>query len=492
MRRPLLPVLILCLATLGVFLPLLHAHFLLWDDNTNVYLNRWYQPVSLAHTLHFWTESYNHTYRPLVHTAWAAIALASYSANPLHIPGGGETHFDGRVFHAVNVLLHLLNVLLVWRLARLWVKNDWCAVGGALLFALHPLQVESVGWITGFNELLCATFCLGSVWCYCRFSTKAASRSRTFYIWAAVLYGLALLTKPAAVALPLVLGVLDYLVLGRSLRQAGRSLAGWLVVGIGWSLVTALVHPDDYAGIPPALYLRPFLAGDALAWYLEKLVLPYPLTADTGRVPAVAMSTPLFWVRWIIPVALIAGAWVLRRRSAWPLAAALCWLFWLLPVAGLKPFHFQLVYSMVADRYTYFVLAILALAVAVGLEANQRPLIRCGYGALLVVWAGLSTVQTRTWTDNFSFFQQILAVNPRSWMANANLAQAYNAENQPGKAIPYVRAALQLDPQRWEFHVMLARYSLATGDVQTARESYAAALRLNPNFGEAQQYVQSH
>jgi hypothetical protein len=491
MRRPLLPVLVLCLATLGVFLPLLNAHFLLWDDNTNVYLNPWYQPLSLENTARFWTESYNHTYRPLVHTAWALIAWASYSTTPLHIPGGGETNFDGRVFHCVNVLLHLLNVLLVWRLARLWVKNEWCAVGGALLFALHPLQVESVGWVTGFNELLCATFCLGSTWCYCRFAIGDSGQARRLYIGAVVFYGLALLTKPAAVALPLVLWVLDHFIIGRSAGQATRSLAPWLAAGLGWSIVTALAHPDDYAGVPPPLFVRPFLAGDALAWYAEKFFLPFPLAADTGRTPAVVMKESAFWLRWTVPLFLLAPSWTRRRRIPWFLAAVLGSFLWLLPVAGLKPFHFQLVYSMVADRYMYFALAIVALAVASGLEDIYETGVPIGYFyvPLVLVWAGLSSVQTRTWVDNFSFFQHILAVNPRSWMANANLAQAYNGEGQPGKAIPYVRAALQIDPTRWEFHIMLARYSLAVGRVHAARENYAAALKLNPGNAEAMQYL---
>lgn len=471
-----------------VFAPLLGAEFLLWDDNINTYRNPWYLPLSWENTGRFWVETYNKTYRPLVHTAWAAIAWVSYSAEPLKVPGDGSTQFEARVFHGVNLFLHAFNGVLVWRLCRRFVQSGTAALLGTLLFLLHPVQVESVGWVTGFNELLCATFCLGSLFYYLNWLDGQAGKTSAGppYALAFGLFLLALLVKPAAVALPLVFWVFGTLLHHQKPLLALRTLGPFLVTGALWSLVTALAHPPEYAGAATPLWTRPLIAGDALAFYAGKLLLPLQLGIDYGRRPHAVMQGGWVWAAWLVPVLLFAWCWFLRRRSVWPMVVYLSGLAWLLPVCGLKPFHFQLVYSTVADRYLYFVLVPLALALAVVLETNFGRRLRPAVVLLIVAWGFISFRQATTWQNNFTVFGQALTVNSESWMANANLGAAHDVEGRQELARPYFEAALRLKPDLWQMHIKLARYAQAAGQIETARNHWASALKIRPDLQEAQ------
>jgi len=493
LRRPAVPAFALCLVTMAVYCSTAAGQFTVWDDKVNIYANPHYLPVTWASTVDFWLEQYNHTYRPLVHMAWALMVLLSRSSQPLHIPGAGTTFFDARVFHAFNLLFHLVNVLLVWRLARLWVKNDWAAAGGALVFAVHPVQVESVGWITGFNELFCGTLCLLSTGCYLRFAMAArdGKPGGSFYAGSVLLFALALLTKPAAVALPVMLWMFDVWGLGTAAIKATQRLGGWVAAALLWAALSAGVHPEDYSGAPPPLWQRPFVAGDAFTFYLYKLALPFNLCIDYGRKPSAVLAWPEVWVEWIVPLLVIAVAWILRPRTPWPLLAVGTAIAWLIPVCGLKPFHFQLFYSTVADRYLYFALLGTAFAVARGLEAvatrPNRSIICGGYGILVAAWCLLSFEQGFTWTNNFTLFGQAARVTPTSWMARANLGAAYDEEgNYPAAADQFV-AALAINPSLWQMHVKLARYAGAAGRPDIARQEWDDVLRLNPGYPEAVQ-----
>ena len=473
-----------------VFAPLWGAHFTHWDDNLNVWQNPRYLPVSLENTFFFWHEAYNYTFRPLVHTVWAALAALSQFGGPHHVPGGGETPFDARVFHGANVLLHLANTFLVQKLLRRAVKPA-AAAGGALLFALHPLQVESVAWVTGFNELLCGGLCLLSVWFFLETRTENSPHKNSpqrAYALSLVFYVLALLTKPAAVALPLVLWIFDGCLQKQSWRASGRVLWPFLLLGLMWSLVTAGLQPESYAGTPPALWTRPFLAGDVWTFYGQKLILPVNLGIDYGRKPEISLQNPWVWFAWTVPALLLFWAWKIRARNVAPLLGIGVFLAWTLPVCGLKSSHFQLQFSLVADRYLYF--AFLGFAFWAALWIDQWPekrgrLQKIAAVALVLVWAMLSWRQIQIWHDNFSLFTQAIRVNPRSWLAHANLGAAYANENQTPKAAPHWQRALEINPKLWQMHVSLARYFTQNGEKNAAFSHWKAALQLKPDLLEA-------
>src|SRR6266540_5690326 len=154
---------LVCLVTLVVFWPVQHHEFVVWDDNVHVFENPYLNPVTFDHLLALWRAPYAHLYIPLTYTLWAMIAVVSRWGTP---DPTGRAPLDSQLFHSVNLLVHLMSVLVVWRIVRLLLNHtvrrgqnpaahpsrtrvEWAACGSVLLFAVHPLQVEAVAWVTG-------------------------------------------------------------------------------------------------------------------------------------------------------------------------------------------------------------------------------------------------------------------------------------------------------------------------------------------------------
>ena len=176
----LLVVLILVMATVAVFWPVLGHEFLAYDDSVNVYQNPYLQARSLDNLMHFWRYPFEGLYAPLTYTGFA---LASWLPSLLSTNPSAAVTPDPRVFHGMNLLLHLLSVLIVWRIIEQLLRRtchngakmdaganrlplEWAACGGALLFAIHPIQVEAVAWATGFKDLLFGLLSFAAVWLF--------------------------------------------------------------------------------------------------------------------------------------------------------------------------------------------------------------------------------------------------------------------------------------------------------------------------------------
>src|SRR5262249_44735531 len=163
------------LVTLAVFWQVNSYEFVLWDDGLHIYENPYLQSLTFDNILAFWREPYVELYMPLTWTLWALTAAVSrgVTANPT-----ASTPFAPQSFHLLNLLVHPLSVLVVWCIVRLLLSRtvqrpalsafptraEWAACGGALLFAVHPLQVEAVAWATGFKDVLCGFLSCVAIW----------------------------------------------------------------------------------------------------------------------------------------------------------------------------------------------------------------------------------------------------------------------------------------------------------------------------------------
>src|SRR5215471_10622454 len=172
---------LLALVTLTVFWQVQGHAFVLWDDGLHVYENPYLQALTFDNILALWRAPYAELYIPLTWTLWALTAAVSrrVTASPTAGPA-----LDPQFFHTLNLLGHLLSVLVVWRIVRLLLDRtvprpatsplltsvEWAAGGGALLFALHPIQVEAVAWVTGFKDVLCGFLSCVAVWLYLRYA----------------------------------------------------------------------------------------------------------------------------------------------------------------------------------------------------------------------------------------------------------------------------------------------------------------------------------
>jgi len=457
------------LLTLLTFARVVGHGFLVWDDRLNITENPLLVPWTSGNWLRFWQGSYARLYIPLTYSWFAGMTWLSQWTN------GGP---DPRLFHAGNLLLHLANVGLVcWLLKRL--SKNWLAAGaGAALFAVHPLATESVAWVTETKGLLSASFGLVSLHALVSAAqiNPAKDRSPAWQWLGAGTLALvaALLAKPAAAAIPLVGLVILCGPLQVNWRRAVAMLVPWFVVVAGFAISTRQLQAEQLQFVPPAWWLRPWIALDAIGFYLSKLFWPVGLAADYARTPDVVRAEGLanFW--WILFIVAI-GAWFARRQSAGLVGLAI-FVAALAPVLGLVPFGYQHV-STVADRYAY--LALLGPAYVV-----TDWVARGGVGRLWIcvpvaaVLAALSLRQTGLWQDDETLFRGTLAITPQSSVAHNNLAFHLLERRALDEALPLAREAVRLRPTDEKARITLGAILLEQGAFSDSIAELSQAIEL--------------
>jgi tetratricopeptide (TPR) repeat protein len=498
-----LPGALVVLATVAVFGWSVSFPLLDWDDHLNISENRLINPPSMGGLLVLWTRPYAGLYVPATYTLWSVeAALAARPANQT------EPHpLDPRVFHLGNVLLHAANAWLVWLLLARLVGSRWSAAAGALLFALHPLQVESACWVTETKGLLCGLCGFSAVLLFDRFVEMRGTRRSApepaqpgnssliaLYVVAAVLFVLALLAKPAAVTLPLAAWVIatwagrDDLS-GRRGWSIAMLLLPWLAVAVGVAMLTRDVQGAEVFVEPTTWWQRPVVAADALAFYLYKLVVPLDLAPDYGRSPAWLLASNWVWVTWLLPAGLAIVLGLLPKYRVWRQAGLLS-LALLLPVLGLVPFAFQR-FSTVADRYAY--LAMLGPAIALAaLGAMARRRTTLAIVVALVLCTLVSAAQSRHWRSNAALFAQAAAINPRSSVALNGLGNVHSQQGNWNAALAYYRRAVESDPDNASSYLNVGRAELALNRPLPAIVSFERALQLRPDYPKVREpYAQA-
>ena len=504
-RGRILPMIILVFVTLAVFRPVISHQFLAYDDSVNIYENPYFQTRSLDNLLHFWRYPYEVLYAPLTYTLWAltAWAPAMLTAEP-----SAAVAPDPRLFHSLNLLLHLLSVLIVWRILELFLRLrrptgtetavdgtslplEWAACGGALLFAIHPIQVEPVAWATGFKDVLFGLLSLVAVWHYLRYvdarmqpGTGRPSRARLHYGLATGAFVLALLAKPTAVVLPLIVWLLAAWGWRRSWREQIAGLSVWVIIAVAWGLLTRWVQPGTSLAFEPPLWARPLIAGDAVLFYLYKLVLPLRFGPDYGRTPQVVLEHGWLFLTGLAPFALAGWLWLKRKKLSWLVTAAGVFVVGLLPVLGLISFSFQR-YSTVADRYAYLAMLGPGLALAWGLTRPKKKLAAICGAIVLGLFLLRSAWQIPYWHDTLTFFEHALQVNSNSHLAHNNLGFALAKQGQDVAAIRHYKEALRLEPESSLTHLNLGNAMARQGKLEEAIHHYTEALRIVPTYARA-------
>lgn len=464
-------VLTLCLVLIAYW-PALHGA-LLWDDRSHVT-----RPdlQSLHGLWRIWFElGATQQFYPLLHSAfWFEHRL------------WGDTVLG---YHLINVLLHVISALLVVRIMRrLALPGAWLA---GFIFALHPVCVEAVAWISEQKSTLSAVLCLSAALIYLRFDR---TRQRRHYLLAFGLFLLALLSKSVTATLPAALLIVVWWQRGSLIRKRDiQPLLPWFVVGASAGLFTAWVERtyigatgSDYALTIPQ---RVLLAGRVMLFYPDKLVWPQNLTFIY---PRWVIDTGIWW-QYLFPVAVIAIAaalWRYSTRDRAPLAAFLYLIATLFPVLGfLNVYPFR--YSWVADHFQYLASLgiIVPLAATMALAAKRIPhSAAVGASAILIAaLASLTWAQSATFRDSATLYTTTLERNPDAWMAHNNLGE--DLAKLPGRlpeAIIHYQAALRIKPDAPEPNNNLGNALLKTpGRQPEAIALFETALRARPNYAEA-------
>ncbi len=396
---------------------------------------------------------------------------------PSHLDSsiGHSINLSPTAFHVVSVALHLANAWLCFSLARRLTGRARLALVCSLLFALHPLQLESVGWISELRGLTSSAFGLLALNAFV-LSRQASdtTRSRRLLASSALLVICAMLCKPSAVVLPVAALAIDRIVFRSPWRKALAQASLWAAVALPFALITHAVQTVPAAG-QSLWWQRPFIAGDALAFYLFKLLAPLDLGVDYGRTPHLVMSHAWGYLAWAIPAALLVLAHRNRQRRPLTWLGALLFLTFLLPTLGLAPFAYQ-AYSTVADRYTYLALLGVGLMVADTVErVRHQRIALLGAATALITLAGLSFNQSRYWLTSADLLHHTLDVNPAAGFAYNNLGDAALANGDLAAALADYQACVAHDPTGVKAHINLAEVYTALDRPAEAERALAEA-----------------
>jgi tetratricopeptide (TPR) repeat protein len=410
----------------ATFLKVSHYDFIMWDDNIHVYENPYFNPIDARNLARFWTHPYQSLYVPVAYMAFAGLAVLART----RIPNPSLTEFDTclnpHIFHDANLLLHSVNAVLVFFLIRKIVKADMPSAIGALLFALHPLQVESVAWISELRGLLSSTFGLAAMLIHLRSEQQKDLRSMIARVSAIILFALALLAKPSVVVLPFVLVVWDTQFRGKNIKTALVYLTPWFVLATLDCLRTRAVQSLALL-TPVPFWQRGIIAVDSLGFYLQKLIWPVKLGIEYGRSPHHVLTSGLEYGTIACVAFGIAICIAASRNRPWILPCALTFIIFLLPVSGIVPFIYQ-VFSSVADRYAYLALIGPAIAAAFMIKELSAPrLMRATYvvaSIVLILLALRTSSQIATWRNTGTLFSNALVVNPADIVIRYQLAEA--------------------------------------------------------------------
>jgi len=465
----------LLIATLVAYYPAWHGG-VLWDDNAH--LTR----PELQSTAGLWRIWFDigatQQYYPITHSAFWF----------MHRLWGDDT----TGFHLTNIVLHASSAwLLTIILRRLAIPGAFLA---AVVFALHPVAVESVAWMTELKNTLSTVCYLAAALAYLRFDEK---RRPATYVGALALFTLGLLAKTVTAVLPAVLLVVFWWKRGRiDWRRDVRPLMPFFVLGLSIGIVTTWFERTLNGARGVEFQLAPMdrvlIAGHAIWFYLSKLAWPFNLMFIYPRWTIDAVA----WQQYLFPIAvlvLLASCWLIRRWSPAPLAAVLIFCATLAPALGfvdVYPFR----YSYVADHFQYLAsMAIFALCAGTVIGWLARTSVDAGRAEIAlccVIGAPLGSltwIQSGEYVDERTLYEATLERNPGCWLCHNNLAtpKLHGSPADLAEAVGHLRESLRLNPNDAEAHNNMGGVFQRMGKFEDAIAEHQEALRLNPQLVEA-------
>ena len=477
-------------ATIAAFLPTLGNGFVDWDDDKNFVNNPHFRGLGLDQLRWMWTTYHMGHYIPL---SWMTLGL-DYQFWGMNPTG----------YHLTSLLLQATNAVVAYALARRLLAladpelaerqpaSIMLAAGiGALVFAVHPLRVESVAWATERRDVLSALFFLLSILEYVR--SRGTARERRGYVVSLALFACALLSKATSMTLPAVLLVIN----AYPLRRIGGRVGWWsagakrvyleLVPFVVFAFAMAVLsivalHPPAQLGRGAKVAVSSY----SLMFYLWKELAPVGLSPLYEMPQHVTPAEPRFVASYLFVVALAVALWFGARKH-WQgfVAAVTAFVLITLPMLGAVQNGPQIV----ADRYTYHAAPALAVLVAGGalwmlVRARRRTL---GLALLVVLTlATLTWEQSGVWRNSETLWQQVLDEDPSSSIAHSSMANVRYKQNRVHEGVELSQRAIALNPNYAEGFNGLGVGLAREGRVEEAIAAYRRALLIEPTFDEAE------
>jgi len=463
------------LLTLAAYIPCLKAGFTNWDDDVYVTANSVIRDLSWENTVRMFTHLHSGLYKPLVMLSFAI-----------------EYHFAGLnpvVFHATNLAFHIINALLVCSLVERLGKNLTAGLCAGLLFAIHPMHVESVAWIAERKDMLYSFFFLTSL---CGYLNWRGSRSRADYAISLVSFVLSLVSKPMGVMLPLVLLLSDYTQGRRDIRDMIKDKVPYIALAAVFFVTALFTINSNHVLFQRAGYTAVdnfFMAFHGLALYTLRLVFPFGLAAIYPYPEKTGAMLPFIYYL-AFPACTLFYGWLLWRfrRDRNIMFGLVFFLLTILP--GLQ--WIPLTPTIAFDHYSYIPYIgpfyVMGLFVARTLEIGgdfTRKFITAVFASMCLFLGVLSWQRCAVWQNSMTLWTDMEAKYPGQAITLANISAEHFRQGDYRQALEMIDKAIAAKPNDPHNYLARAATYMETGDTVMAMRDFEAALSISPDYPEA-------
>lgn len=463
---------VLLMATYLIYRNVATYELVNWDDKEVIVNNPFIKDFSFQGLFNIFTHSYITDYRPLSYLVYAVL-FRIWELNPAP-------------YHVINVLFHILNAFLVFLFVKRLIPDEKTAYFSALVFAVHPMHVESVAWVSAFNDVFYTFFFLLSLLYYL---TYLNGQKKHFYL-SLLFFVLSCFAKPLGIVLPFVLLLLDYYQEKKLSLKLISSKWAFFVVMLLFALITVLVRKGDIAHSATAysLFERMMFASYALFYYTLSFLYPlrlsaiheYPLRNDWGYFPIEYYFAPILLLAFLGLLFFVRN---IRKEVIFGLGF---FIINLVIVLQIIPFGNN---SILAERYTY--ISYIGLIVIAGHYLRQvsvnrllSPALKNVLGVLILIYLSLlsfqSFQQVKVWQSSITLWDNVLDKSNRNVIAYNSRAQAKYKNGDFYGCISDLNKSLDLNDTAWLIYNNRGLAYSETGNFDAAIDDYSKALMYRP------------
>ena len=463
--------LLVLVITFITYYPSINNGFLNWDDIIYVMNNNMITTFSVENFKKMFSTFYMGNYHPFIILSFAF----DYSFSQLNATG----------YHVHNLILHLINTFLVYTFCYfLFYKKNNLALIVSLLFAIHPMHVESVAWISERKDLLYTMYFLISLIAYLFYIEKKEGK---YFILSVFLFIFSLLSKAQAVTLPMVLILIDYLLSRKISTKTILEKIPFFILSMIFGIVAIYAQKADNSINPVGIsvFNSLFYAQYSIWVYLFKLVFPIFQTC-LYEYPVDLLGKPPLYIYFSPLILFLLGFFIVKTWKKWKPGTfgVLFFLITIFPVLQFLPVGT----AIVAERYTYIPYIGLFIMVGIlylmardkaGRSSTRMLFAYLGYAAIAVL-AVTTFNRTNVWYDSVSLWTDVMEKNPKSITAYVNRGYMYNQYKEYDKAIKDCNDGLNLDSNYFKFYVNRAVSYRNTGRYEIALADFSKAILKNP------------
>lgn len=476
---------ILIVVPLIIFFQATNFNFV-WDD-LPLYINNNHFPSNnpFQNIITFFVPKSSEMYIPVTYIFWSVLAFLS----------GSE--FNPAIFHFFNILVHILNGVIIFFILKFIFREQLLSLFGALYFAVHPIQVEAVSWVSELRGLLAGLFGFLAIYSYLLYyekkivfeyngkyqrtdiGDKFTSKSK-FWIFTGVLLILSVLSKPSGVVFPFIIFIIDLMLIKDNFIGTIKRTWIFILLIIPVFVLTLFSETESKTDLSVNILSRPLIFLDSIGFYIKQIIFPLDLAANYGRTPTFVLNNPISLMVHII-LSITSLLIFLFKKNKKLLYGYLIFIIGFLPVSGLVTFYYQL-YSTVSDRYLYFSMLGVSIVFA-GLiseikKQNTRNIFSATYLLVLII---VTFSQLPVWKDEISLWNNSIKKYPEvssySYFARGN---AFMESDRKKEALSDFTTAIRLNPKHELAYYNRGNIYFDIGNYSAAITDYSSALKINP------------